>query len=150
RSAEDSINDEVAEHQATLERAVARRQEAELAHLEEDRRVAGLVRAAADRREGLARLAGQVNAMRTQASAAEDEIGRLTAARIKTDTRTKRAQHDFTALETQIAGLDAGEQGLDAEHENASALLADIEDRLAKLSTEAHEAERERASLQAR
>ena len=31
----------------------------------------------------------------------------------------QRAQQDFTALETQVAGLDAGEEGLDAEHEQA-------------------------------
>ena len=31
--------------------------------------------------------------------------------------RAERAQRDFTALETQVAGLDAGEEGLDAEHE---------------------------------
>ena len=30
---------------------------------------------------------------------------------------------DFTALETQVAGLDAGEEGLDAEHEAAIAAL---------------------------
>ena len=64
-----------------LEQAVAARSEAETAHAEEERRVAGLLRAAADRREGLARLTGQVNTLRSRAAAAEDEIGRLTAAR---------------------------------------------------------------------
>ena len=44
-------------------RPLAARQQAEQAHAEEDRRVAGLLRAAADRREGLARLHGQVNAL---------------------------------------------------------------------------------------
>ena len=87
---------------------------------EEERRVAGLQRAAADRREGLARLHGQVNALRSRAAAAEDEVGRLTEARAEAVARAERAQHDFTSLETRVAGLDAGEEGLDAEHEAAS------------------------------
>jgi chromosome segregation protein len=108
------------------------------------------VRAAADRREGLARLTGQVNTLKSRAAAAEDEIGRLGAARAEAITRAERAQHDFTALETRVAGLDAGEQGLDAEHEGAVTLLHDLDDRLAKLRDEAQAAERERAALVAR
>ena len=46
----------------------------------EENRLAALVRAAADRREGLARLTGQVNSLRSRAEAAEAEIGRLTGA----------------------------------------------------------------------
>ena len=39
-----------------LDEALARRRAAESAHLDEDRRIAGLLRAVADSREGLARL----------------------------------------------------------------------------------------------
>ena len=52
----------------------------EAAYQAEDRRLAALVRAAADRREGLARLTGQVNSLRSRAEAADAEIGRLTLA----------------------------------------------------------------------
>ena len=96
------------------------KQAAEQAYGEEERRVAGLQRAAADRREGLARLHGQVNGLRSRAAAAEEEIGRLTEARTAALARVDRAQHDFTSLESRVAGLDAGEEGLDAEHEAAS------------------------------
>ena len=113
-------------------------------------RVAGLVRAAADRREGLARLHGQVNALRTRAAAADDEIGRLRDARQEAVVRAERAQRDFTALETKVAGLDAGEEGLDAEHEAAVALLDDISARLEKARDEVQRADRERSSLAAR
>src|SRR5689334_10643598 len=81
--------------------AVRARQDAEAAHGEEDRRVAALQRAAADRREGLARLHGQVNALKSRAAAAEDELGRLTTAREEAAARAERAQRDFTALETR-------------------------------------------------
>ncbi len=129
---------------------MAVRGEAETAHIDEDRRVAGLIRAAADRREGLARLTGQVNTLKSRAAAAEDEIGRLNVTRTEAVARADRAQRDFTSLETRIAGLDAGERGLDAEHEGAAALLDDIDERLAKLREEAQDAERERAALAAR
>lgn len=147
---EQQITAEVEANRAALDAAVADRQAAEQAHAEEDRRVAGLLRAAADRREGLARLHGQVNALRSRSAAAEDEIGRLTAALTEAQARGERAQRDFTALETKVAGLDAGEEGLDAEHEGAASALADIEDRLAKTREEAQAAERERGALTAR
>ena len=126
------------------------RRTAEDAAAEEERRIAGLVRAAADRREGLARLHGQVNALKSRAAAAADEIGRLTSAREEALARADRAQKDFTSLETRVAGLDAGEEGLDAEHEAAVAALDDIDERLAKAREEAQQADRDRAGLVAR
>jgi chromosome segregation protein len=150
RAQEQQINLEAQTNRQALERAVAARQHAEEAHAQEDRRVAGLLRAAADRREGLARLHGQVNALKSRAAAAADEVGRLTAARQDAATRLDRAHRDFTALETKVAGLDAGEEGLDAEHEGAAGALADIEARLAKTREEAQAAERDRGALVAR
>ncbi|MGH3425159.1 MAG: chromosome segregation SMC family protein, partial [Nocardioidaceae bacterium] len=150
REQEREINADVAARQEDLDGALAARQEVEAAHLEEDRRVAGLLRAAADRREGLARLTGQVNSLRSRAAAADDEIGRLQSTHTEAAARAERSQREFTALETRIAGLDAGEQGLDAEHEGAASLLEDIDDRLAKLREEAQSAERERAAVEAR
>ncbi|MEX0426472.1 chromosome segregation protein SMC [Nocardioides sp. DS6] len=135
---------------AALEESVTARKTAEDAAAEEERRIAALHRAAADRREGLARLTGQVNTLRSRVAAADDEVGRLSAAREDALARAERAQRDFTALETKVAGLDAGEEGLDAEHEAASAALDDIEERLAKLQAEAAQADRDRASLAAR
>ncbi len=150
RAQENEISREVEQNRSSLEQAVAARQEAEARHTDEDRRVAGLIRAAADRREGLARLHGQVNALKSRSAAASDELGRLSSAREEALARAERAQRDFTALETKVAGLDAGEEGLDAEHEGAASALADLEDRLAKTREEAQTAERERGALAAR
>jgi chromosome segregation protein len=147
---EAEIRAEVESARSTLEQAVAERQRAEGAHSVEDRRVAAALRAAADRREGLARLSGQVNALRTRAAAAEEETGRLSAARAEALARAARAERDFTALESRVAGLDAGEHGLDAEHEAAQAALEDVEQRLVKFGESAQAAERERAALAAR
>ncbi len=150
REQEDEILAEVEANRGALDGAVSARQAAEQAFAEEERRVAGLQRAAADRREGMARLHGQVNGLRSRAAAAEEEVGRLTDARAEAVARSERAQHDFTSLESRVAGLDAGEEGLDSEHEAASSLLSDIEDRLAKTREELTAAERERSSLSAR
>ncbi len=150
REQERAIGAEVENHRSALEESVTARRTAEEAAADEERRVAGLVRAAADRREGLARLHGQVNALRTRAAAADDEIGRLRDARQEAAARAERAQRDYTALESKVAGLDAGEEGLDAEHEVASALFDDIAARLEKARDEAQLADRERSSLAAR
>lgn len=150
REQEAEIGAEVEQQRAALEAAVATRRTAEDAAAEEERRIASLQRAAADRREGLARLHGQVNALRSRSAAADEEIGRLEAAREEAVARADRAQRDFTALETKVAGLDAGEEGLDAEHEAAVAALDDIDERLAGAREEAQQADRDRAGLVAR
>jgi chromosome segregation protein len=147
---ERAIEAEVAAQRTALEEAVNARKAAEDAAAEEERRIAALQRAAADRREGVARLAGQVNALKSRAAAADEEVGRLTQAREEALARAERAQRDFTALETKVAGLDAGEEGLDAEHEAASAALEDIEERLAKVRAETAQADRDRSALAAR
>jgi chromosome segregation protein len=132
------------------EAAADARVQAEARHAEEERRVAGLHRAAADRREGLARLHGQVNAIRTRAAAAADEIGRLAAARDEADQRAAAAQQEFVLLENQIAGLNSGESGLDADLEAAEAHLAADEDAVSRLARDLHEAERRQSALIAR
>ncbi|MGA8996198.1 MAG: chromosome segregation protein SMC, partial [Nocardioidaceae bacterium] len=150
RAQEEEIDAEVDRHRVSLDEALVARRRTEDEHEQEERRVAAVERAAADRREGLARLRGQVNALRSRAAAAEDEIGRLSGARASAEARTERAQREFTSLESRVAGLDAGEEGLDAEHEAAVAQLCDVEDRLAKTRDEAQGADRERAGLAAR
>jgi chromosome segregation protein len=150
RETEAQIEAEVEAHSELLAEAVERRQQLEAQEAEEERRIAALIRAASDRREGLARLTGQVNALKSRASAAESEIGRLATNQREAEARAAKAQHDFTALETQVAGLDAGERGLDEEYEAAQAVLDEMDERLAKVRSEERDAERERTGLAAR
>jgi chromosome segregation protein len=150
RAEEQEIQEAVERDQARLAGAVTVRQTAEEALTVEQQRVAAAARAAADRREGLARLAGQVAAARSRVEAGEAELGRLTPALDEARERAARAQSEFTALETQVAGLDAGEEDLDSAHEEAALRLAAAEDRLAELREEERAAERERAALVAR
>jgi chromosome segregation protein len=141
---------EVAAKRKVLAGAAAHRADREQAHLAEENRLAGLLRAASDRREGLARLAGEVNTLRSRAEAAEAEIGRLTAAEAEADHRATQASRAFTALESTIAGMDAGEVRLDAEHESATAALEAVEARLAQLRGQEQAAAQDRAGLSAR
>lgn len=150
RRQEAEIAAEVEANRAALDAAVQARRAAEEAATEEDRRIAALQRAAADRREGLARLTGQVNALTSRAEAADAEIARLTDALEDAVARAERAQRDFTALETQVAGLDAGEEGLDSEHEDAVAALDEIDEQLAAARDQAQQADRDRAGHLAR
>ncbi|AXT85457.1 chromosome segregation protein SMC [Aeromicrobium sp. A1-2] len=140
----------VDESTRALETVITERKDAETAYTAEERRVAGLLRAAADQREGLARLHGQVNALKSRSTAAGEEIGRLTAAREEAESRAVEAQREFTALENRIAGLNAGESGLDEELEGAEDTLAEITERLASLGAQSQEAERQQAALAAR
>jgi chromosome segregation protein len=137
-------------YQAALAAAVAARTEAEKAHDDEQKRLAAAMRAAADRREGLARLAGQVAAGRTRVSAGEEEIGRLSAAVADARARSQHAQQEFHAIESRIAGLDEGELNLDSDYEVAAEALADAETALTALRDTDREIERERSGLTAR
>jgi chromosome segregation protein len=146
----DALREAVAQASAELEQAVAARGEAETAYSTEERRIAGLLRAAADRREGLARLHGQVNAAQSRVDAAGQEITRLEAARDEATQRSRAAQQEYTALESTIAGLFDGEGGLDREHEEAEAEAAALATRLEDVRSRIAEAERSQAALTAR
>ncbi len=147
---EQALASEVEAKAAALTGASARRDDREQTYAAEEKRLAGLIRAAADRREGLARLNGQVNSLRSRAGAADDEIGRLSAACELADARAEAAAREFTALETTVAGLDAGESGLDAENDEAQQRLDELDQELSALRTDAQRAGQERAALAAR
>ncbi|MDQ1465146.1 MAG: chromosome segregation protein, partial [Actinomycetota bacterium] len=113
RAEQTEIAAELEGHRAALAVVAGARVDAEAAYDDEQRRLTAAIRAAADRREGLARLAGQVAAQRSRVAAGEDEIGRLTKAVDDARQRSEHAQGEFHALESRIAGLDEGELNLD-------------------------------------
>ena len=150
RAEEFELGRAVERDRTALAEAVSARAEAEAAHTAEERRLAALARAVADRREGLARLGGQVNAAVSRHEARAAEVERLEAQAADARARADRAQQEFHALETQIAGLDEGEVGLDAEHEAATALLVAADAEVERLRLAEQEAERARVGLTAR
>ncbi|MCU1693132.1 MAG: chromosome segregation protein, partial [Frankiales bacterium] len=77
REQERALVEQQAADAERLRDAVTRRTDLESALAAEEKALVAAVRAVADRREGLARLTGQVGALRSRASAAEAELGRL-------------------------------------------------------------------------
>ncbi|MGN9838976.1 chromosome segregation protein SMC [Nonomuraea sp. H19] len=111
---------ELEQAQELLEEAVQRRADGEAELSAEERRLALAARAAADRREGLAKLRGQVDSVRSRARAAEEEIGRLQQAVADAAERERQARED---LETQREEEPAVDPALAAALATAQALV---------------------------
>jgi len=104
------------------------------------------VRAVADRREGLARLSGQVDTLRSRSEEGAAEIERLTGTIVEARARGDAAHAEFDAVRAEIGDLDAGELGLDARHERALAAHTAAEQRVAELLAGERAAEQEVAA----
>ncbi|GIG25267.1 chromosome segregation protein SMC [Cellulomonas denverensis] len=150
RAAEAELAREVAVAQEALDRAQGARQEVEQQAQEAERALAAVLRGAADRREGLARLAGQVAARRSRLEGTEAELGRLHQTLAEAEKRGHAATVEFTALETQVAGVEQSEEGLDAEHEAAADTLEQAGARVRELTERLAAAQAERGALESR
>ncbi|WP_019068750.1 chromosome segregation protein SMC [Streptomyces hokutonensis] len=139
---------EAAEH--ALEDTVAHRSELERELTAEERRLKDVARSIADRREGLARLNGQVNAARSRAASAQAEIDRLASARDEAQERATTAQEEYETLQAEVDGLDAGDEELSEQHKAARAALSEAEAAQSAAREAATTAERQRAATQAR
>jgi chromosome segregation protein len=125
---------------AERERSAA---EAEQAHL-------AAVRAEADRREGLARLAGQVETMRARVESIDDSVAKLSERIEEAAARAQQAQAEFETVQGRVGELDQGEIGLDEHHDRMIAALRLADERVAELQSAERGAERQTASLRAR
>ncbi|QKG26011.1 chromosome segregation protein SMC [Actinomadura verrucosospora] len=124
REQEEMLRAALDEAQDGLADAVEQRTGAEEALAAEERRLQAAARAAADRREELARLRGRVEALRSKAQAGRSEIGRLADARDEAGQRAETAQAEFEAFEAEVVEDPA----LAAEHEAAQEALATAKD----------------------
>ena len=145
-----SLQETIEERRTGLADAEEIRAAAEADAAAEEQRLAAVLRAAADRREGLARISGAVGAARSRVAAAEAELGRLRTSMTEGAERRRQAQQEFTALETSAAGAEEGEEGLDADYEEALAALDAAAAELAELRRTKQDADRERETLTAR
>lgn len=150
REEQTALEHDILAKQAALLEATVAKDAAEALSAAEDKRLTAMLRAAADRREGLARLAGQVAAARSRAEAAEAERGRIRESLAAGEERRRKAQSEFTALESQVAGVEDGEESLDAEYEAATEALDAVNAGIEQLKTAEREALRERDALTAR
>ncbi|OBF85658.1 chromosome segregation protein SMC [Mycobacterium sp. 852002-51163_SCH5372311] len=150
---------EIAEQQLLAELAAARdRLDAARAELadrearaaEADRAHLAAVRAEADRREGLARLAGQAETMRARVESIDDSVAQLSERIEDAAARAQQTRADFETVQGKVGELDQGEAGLDEHHERTVAALRLADERVVELQAAERTAEREVASLRAR
>ncbi len=143
----------VAELDATRTRLDAARvelTEREREAAEADRAHMAAVRAEADRREGLARLAGQVETMRARVESIDDSVARLSERIEQGAARVQHTRAEFETVQARVGELDQGEVGLDEHHDQTVAALRLADERVAELQAGEREAERRVASLRAR
>ncbi|SDC64732.1 chromosome segregation protein SMC [Actinokineospora iranica] len=131
---------ESTERRAELERMV---QAAEKAHL-------AAVRAIADRREGLARLAGQVEALRSKTNATAEEIDRLSVALNEASERAEVAAEELAEAQAETGVEDTDDAGLTERHRHAVEANDAAKARVEELVRAERQAERDIASWRAR
>ena len=143
----------LAELDESLQRLEAARDELterERVAAEAERAHTAAARAEADRREGLARLAGQVDTMRTRVESIDEGVERLTISIEDAASRVEAARAEFETVQGRVGELDAGEVGLDDHHDRTVTALRLADERVAELQTAERGAERQVASLRAR
>jgi len=150
REQERTMRTALAEDQTRLNEAVEGRQQMERRLAEAEKALVAAVKAIADRREGLARLVGQVNAMRTRSTAAADEIARLDASLAEAETRAFEAQDQYELAAAGASEADRGTAELDERHAVAVATAEAIAGRLKELSDAERAVEKDAAQWKAR
>ncbi|MEE6280345.1 chromosome segregation protein SMC [Georgenia sp. MJ170] len=150
RAEEKALGEELDQARAALAELVTARGAQEDAEREAERALAAVHRGVADRREGLARLTGQVAARRSAAEGAQAELGRLRVNLTAAEQRAAEASAEFVALEQQAAGAEEGEEGLDDAHEAALAELDAADAAVAGLVEDERAADGERRTWQTR
>ena len=149
-AAEQQLLAELAATRSRLETARAELADRERAAAEADRAHLAAVRAEADRREGLARLAGQVETMRARVESIDDSVARLSERIEDAAARAQQTRAEFETVQGRVGALDQGEVGLDEHHERTVAALRLADERVAELQSGERGAERQVASLRAR
>jgi chromosome segregation protein len=150
RTEQSELQAKLVSHQESLAAVTQALREVEAKLVIEENQVSAALRAIADQREGTARQEGHINGLRSRIDATNAEISRLTTARDEALARLQQFKSDFALLESEIAGLDASEPDLDAQHERSKSAMqsAIAEFELAQEREQA--AQRERSGLSSR
>jgi chromosome segregation protein len=135
---------------AELDEAVSQRTASESALKAAENQLLSATRAIADRREGLARLTGQVNAARSRQAAGGDEVARLATSVADARDRAAAAHAQFTELQDSVGDLDSSEVGLDEDHESAEEATDVAQRRVGDLTDAVREARSQQTGLRAR
>jgi chromosome segregation protein len=150
REQEHELRAALAEDQNRLTDAIEGRQQMERRLADAERALVMAVKAIADRREGLAKLIGQVNAVRSRSAAAADEIARLDASLAEAQERAMTAQESYEISASSATEADRGTAELDERHAEAVSIGEAVAAMLKELSDGERRYEREAAQWKAR
>jgi chromosome segregation protein len=150
REQERELRAALAEDQARLNEAVEGRQQMERRLADAERALVLAVKAIADRREGLARLVGQVNAVRSRSAAAAEEIARLDASLAEAQGRAVEAQEAYEMAAAGASEADRGTAELDERHAEALSVAEAVAAMFKELSDTERRVEKEAAQWKAR
>lgn len=150
REQEEELRASLTDDQVRLAEAVEHRQDLERQLAAAERELVAAAKAIADRREGLARLAGQVNSARARTATAGEEIERLTAAYADALARAERTQAEVDAAAERSTEADRDNAGLDARHAEAVAGQEQAQAGVRALSDAERSAEKDAATWKAR
>jgi chromosome segregation protein len=149
-AAEQQLLGQLAATRSRLDAARSELADRERAATEAEHAHVAAVQAEADRREGLARLAGQVETMRARVESIDDGVAKLSERIEEAAARAQHAKAEFETVQGRVGELDQGEVGLDEHHDRTIAALRLADERVAELQSAERGAERQVASLRAR
>jgi chromosome segregation protein len=144
------LREQVEEAREALQDVVQRRSELESQLKQAEQAHMAAVRAIADRREGAARLSGQVESLRGKVSDSADEIERLSESLEEATARAEEAHGALADAEEESGGYDSDDAGLQERRENAAQARDAARARVEELVKQERAAEREIASWKAR
>ncbi|MBE1487803.1 chromosome segregation protein SMC [Plantactinospora soyae] len=150
RAHEEELRTALTDDQIRLAEAVESRQQLERQLAEAERSLVVAAKAIADRREGLAKLTGQVNSARARTGSAAEEIARLAAAHADAEVRAAQTQTELDAVAERSSEADRDNADLDARHAEAVAAQEGAAATVRALSDAERAAEKDAATWKAR
>ncbi|MFJ2083145.1 chromosome segregation protein SMC [Micromonospora chokoriensis] len=150
REQEEELRAALTDDQIRLAEAVEYRQELERQLAAAERELVAAAKAIADRREGMAKLTGQVNSARARTTSSSEEIERLAVAHADALGRAEQAQAELDAVAAQSTEADRDNADLDARHAEAVAAQERAQATVRSLADSERAAEKDAATWKAR
>ncbi|MEV6443490.1 chromosome segregation protein SMC [Amycolatopsis sp. NPDC051716] len=147
---EEELNEAVMEARELLAQTILRREDLEQRVQAAERAHWAAVRAIADRREGMAKLTGQVEALRSKNGATSDEIDRLSVSLEEAAERAEIAVEELEMAKAEGGVEESDDAGLMDRHDRAVEANNAAKARVEELVKAERAAEREIASEKAR
>jgi chromosome segregation protein len=147
---EEELNEAVMEARELLAETILRREDLEQRVQAAERAHWAAVRAIADRREGMAKLTGQVEALRSKNGATSDEIDRLSVSLEESAERAEIAVEELEVAKAEGGVEESDDSGLLDRHDRAVEANNAAKARVEELVKAERAAEREIASEKAR